>query len=195
LQAKLLRTLQQNEIVRLGGGQPLPVDVRVIAASNIDLLTETKKSNFRKDLYYRLNVVEIFIPPLRQRIEDLMVLIDHIMTRQCQEMGIRKPKISNEAIEIMTAYHWPGNVRELENCIERALLLSQGKAIRKSHLSIRQSKKSNQVPNGGGTLRIAVRDKIESALNQCNRNVTLAAKELQIGRSTLYRKIKEFGLS
>lgn len=195
LQVKLLRALQENEIMRLGDTRPIPVDVRVIAASNIDLRTEVKNSNFREDLYYRLNVVEIIIPPLRERIEDLEVLTNHTITRQCLKIGIRQSKISSQALETLRTYHWPGNIRELENCIERALLISQGKTIKKTHLSIKQWGKSNQLTLGETTLRVGVKEMIESALDRYNGDVTLAARELDIGRSTLYRKIKEFGLS
>ena len=100
LQAKLLRVLQQNEIMRLGDTQPVPVDVRVISATNADLLKEVKNLNFREDLYYRLNVVEIYIPPLRERAADLELLIDHVMTRQSKEMNIKKPHLSEEVLEI-----------------------------------------------------------------------------------------------
>ncbi|GAF73493.1 unnamed protein product, partial [marine sediment metagenome] len=195
LQAKLLRVLQQNEIMRLGDTRCIPVDVRVIAASSTDLLTEVETSSFREDLYYRLNVVEIVIPPLRERIEDLELLIDHILTRQCQEMGIKRPQISDEVFETMRAYHWPGNVRELENCIERMLLVSQGTTISAIHLPLRPQKKEARLENGVLTFHQGYKGMIEEALEQCGGNVSMAAKKLNIARSTFYRKMKEFGLS
>lgn len=195
LQAKLLRVLQQNEIMRLGDTRCIPVDVRVIAASGTDLLTEVENGNFREDLYYRLNVVEIVIPPLRERIEDIELLIDHILTRQCQEMGIERPDISDEVLEAMRAYQWPGNVRELENCVERMLLVSQGNAIRKSDLPLKPRKKEARIENGVLTFRQGYKDMIEGALEQCGGNISMAAKKLNIARSTFYRKMKEFGLS
>lgn len=195
LQSKLLRVLQQNEIMRLGDTRCIPVDVRVIAASNIDLLSEVEKDNFREDLYYRLNVVEILIPPLRERIDDLELLITHIMSRQCQEMGIISPRISDEVLEILSTYQWPGNIRELENCIERALLLSKGGTIRKVHLPDRICKKPNGMGNGAMSLSQGFKEMIEAALDRCSGNVSMAARELKISRSTLYRKMKEFGLS
>ena len=192
LQAKLLRVLQQNEIMRLGDTRCIPIDVRVIAASSTDLFTEVENANFREDLYYRLNVVEIFIPPLRDRIEDLELLTEHIMEQQCQEMRIERPFISDEVLEVLRRYHWPGNVRELENCIERALLLSQGETIKKIHLPDKPLKK-----HGGGEqvampIHQGYREMIEAALNHCGGNVSMAARELQIARSTLYRKMKEY---
>jgi len=195
LQGKLLRVLQQNEIVRLGDTRTTPVDVRVIAASNTDLILEVENSNFREDFYYRLGVVEIVIPPLRDRVGDLELLVDHIMQRQCQEMGIRKPKVSHEVYEILRNYHWPGNVRELENCIERAVLLSQGDTIRKHCLPDRIYKRSSRGRSGAMPLHQGTKELIGAALNRCDGNVSMAARELKIARSTLYRKMKEFELS
>jgi sigma-54 dependent transcriptional regulator, acetoin dehydrogenase operon transcriptional activator AcoR len=194
LQAKLLRVLQQKEITRLGDNRTIPVDVKVIAASNIDLLSEVENKNFREDLYYRLNVVEVVIPPLRERAGDLILLINHILSRHCNEMGIKKPEISNEAIEVMRTYHWPGNVRELENCIERALLISEGSALQKEHLSMRPQKRASDFPSGPASLRQGYKEMIEGTLNRCGGNVTMAVRELGIARSTLYRKMKEFGM-
>jgi PAS domain S-box-containing protein len=195
LQAKLLRVLQQNEIMRLGDTRCIPVDVRVIAASGTDLLTEVENGNFREDLYYRLNVVEIVIPPLRERIEDIELLFDHILMRQCQEMGIERPDISDEALEAMRKYQWPGNVRELENCVERMLLVSQGNTIRTSDLPLKPRKREARIENGVLTFRQGYKDMIEGALEQCGGNISMAAKKLNIARSTFYRKMKEFGLT
>jgi sigma-54 dependent transcriptional regulator, acetoin dehydrogenase operon transcriptional activator AcoR len=195
LQAKLLRVLQQNEILRLGDTRPISIDVRVLAASNCDLMLEVENGGFRKDLYYRLNVVEIYIPPLRERKEDLELLIDHIMKRLGREMSIAKPKISADALEILKRYHWPGNVRELENCLERALLLAQGPTIQKIHIPERTFKKHAAASDGSASLHHTFRRVIESTLDDCGGNISVAARKLQIARSTLYRKMKEFGLS
>lgn len=195
LQAKLLRVLQQNEIMRLGDTRCIPVDVRVIAASSTDLLNEVENANFREDLYYRLNVVEIFIPPLRDRIEDLDLLIAHIMEQQCQEMGIERPLISGDVLEVLRGYHWPGNVRELENCVERALLLSQGKTIKKIHLPDKPLRKSSGAEHGSMPIHQGYREMIEASLKRCGGNVSMAARELQIARSTLYRKMKEYKIT
>jgi len=194
MQIKLLRALQQNEILRLGDTQTIPVDTRVIAASNIDLMTEVANDNFREDLYYRLNVVEIFIPPLRKRMDDLELLINHIMKRHCREMAMKLPEISEEVFTIIRNYHWPGNVRELENCLERAVLLSHGKVIDKMHIPDRVWKRSNDSFQTVRPLREGFREMIEATLNQYGGNVSIAARQLKIARSTLYRKMKEFGL-
>ena len=195
LQAKLLRVLQQNEIMRLGDTRPIPVDVRVISASNSDLMTEIENANFREDFYYRLNVVEIVIPPIRKRTDDLELLIDHIMTRHCAEMAIAKPELSNGALEIIWQYRWPGNVRELENIVERALLLSQGKIVRKSHLPERMWKNRENSRQEALSLHEASKDMIANTLDQCSGNISLAARKLKIARSTLYRKMKVYGVS
>lgn len=194
LQAKLLRVLQQNEILRLGDTRPIPIDVRVLAASNCDLMTEVENENFRKDLYYRLNVVEIFIPPLRQRKRDLELLIDHIMNRLCREMGISRPPISADALETLMGYDWPGNVRELENSVERALLLSQGNTIQKGHIPERTRAMAKTV-DATSSLHVTFKKAIESTLDECEGNVSRAARRLKIARSTMYRKMKEFGLT
>jgi transcriptional regulator with PAS, ATPase and Fis domain len=195
LQSKLLRTLQQGEITRLGDVQPIQIDVRVIAASNLDLMTEVENNNFREDLYYRLNVVEIFIPSLSQRIEDLELLIEHILKRHCQEMAIYKPQIDPKALKILMAYHWPGNVRELENCIERALLLSQGQTIQVTNLPERVRKSNAKQKDRPVSLKKSYKKLIKEALERSGGNISIAARELKIARSTFYRKMKEFGIS
>ncbi|MFH1489739.1 MAG: sigma-54-dependent Fis family transcriptional regulator [Pseudomonadota bacterium] len=195
LQAKLLRVLQQNEIMRLGDTRTLPVDVRVIAASNRDLLAEVENANFREDLYYRLNVMEIQIPPIRERMEDLELLVDHIMNRQCQVMNIKRSRLSDDVLDIFKNYSWPGNVRELENCIERALLLAQGSTIQRNHLPERLYKKPRISSDGHVSLHSGLREMIVLALKRCDGNISRAARELKIARSTLYRKMKAFGMS
>ncbi len=194
-QVKLLRVLQQNEIMRLGDNQTIPVDVRVIAASSVDLLDEVERDNFREDLYYRLNVVEIFIPPLRERIEDLDLLVDHILERQCEKFGFNQPPVSTRAFELMRAYDWPGNIRELENSIARALMLSRGSEILPEHLPMRPRKKPLKNPRRSVSVKEGYRQMIEAALSECGGNISQSAKRLKIARSTLYRKMQEFGIS
>jgi transcriptional regulator with PAS, ATPase and Fis domain len=193
LQAKLLRALQQNEIIRLGDTAPISVDVRVIAASNTDLFKEVENRNFREDLYYRLNVVEIFIPPLRERKEDLELLIDHILERHSRELRIPRPGISEEALHILKAYSWPGNVRELENCLERAVLISKGGTIEPHHLPQRIRFRAESTPPAV-SFQEGMKEIIEAALKRNGGNKAKASRQLRISRSTLYRKIKEYGL-
>ncbi|RLB05900.1 MAG: hypothetical protein DRG50_06490 [Deltaproteobacteria bacterium] len=199
LQAKLLRVLQENVITRLGDTKPISVDVRVIAASNIDLVREVEQRNFREDLYYRLSVVEIFIPPLRERQEDIDLLVDYFLERLSRDLGLPKPEVSPEVWEIFNSYHWPGNVRELENCIERALLLSGGETIRKEHLPQRILERAG----GSGSpqrlpqvkpLEEITKDLIKQALEASQGNISRAARTLGISRCTFYRKLKKYGL-
>ena len=192
MQTKLLRVLQQSEIMRLGDTKPIPVDVRVLAATNTDLLAEVENSNFRKDLFFRLSTMEIFIPPLRERLVDLELLVEHIMERQSLKMGTRKPRISAETMGILQTYDWPGNVRELENTIERAVLLCQGDEITPDLLPDRLYS-STQV-HQPTSLHDSYRQIIEKALSRSGGNISAAARDLNIARSTLYRKMREFGL-
>ena len=194
-QAKLLRVLQQHEIMRLGDNQPIPIDVRVIAASSVDLLEEVEHDNFREDLYYRLNVVEIFIPPLRERSADIELLIDYILTRQCEKFSFSKPAVSEEAFSIMKTYRWPGNIRELENSIARALMLSQGETIQTEHLPMRPRSRAKKPNQQAVSLRDGYKQIIEAALQEYGGNISKAARHLKIARSTLYRKMDELGIS
>jgi len=195
IQAKLLRVLQQGEITRLGDTRSIPVDVRVIAATNTDLLTEVENHNFREDLFYRVNVVEIVIPPLRERKGDLDFLASLFIDRLSKKMTINKPEVSDEVFDIFHTYQWPGNVRELENCIERAVILSQGDKITKQHLPDRLFVKPTRLCPSSVTFRDGYKDMIETAIERNNGNASQAAQELNIARSTLYRKMKEFGIS
>lgn len=194
LQGKLLRALQQNEIMRLGDTRTIPVDVRVIAASNTDLMEEVENENFREDLYYRLNVWEIIIPVLKERIDDVKLLAEHIVAQSSRKMGIQEPGIDSEAMHILSDYDWPGNVRELENVLERAILLCHGDTITADHLLIRTRKKNEHIPSAMTSIDEVYKEMIAATLDRCNGNISSAAKELNIARATLYRKMEQFGL-
>ncbi len=195
LQAKLLRVLQQREIMRLGDNQTVPIDVRVIAASNADLRAKVQSGNFREDLFYRLNVMEIYLPPLRERKEDILLLTDHILHRLSHEMKIPKPAVPGPIQDALIRYHWPGNVRELENVLERALLLSQGETLLMEHLPLVRSLKPEETFPSSLSIEQGLKEIIETALKESGGNVSLAARRLKIARSTLYRKMKKYGLS
>jgi Nif-specific regulatory protein len=134
LQVKLLRVIQEKSIERLGGERTIPLDVRIIAATHRNLEERISSGAFREDLYYRLNVFPLYVPPLRERKADVMLLADHFLERYSREHGKTIGRISSEAIDMLTAYHWPGNVRELENCVERAVIMSAEDVIRSYHL-------------------------------------------------------------
>lgn len=195
LQSKLLRVLQMNEIMRLGDDRNIPIDVRVVTASNTDLMDEVEQGNFREDLYYRLNVIEIFIPPLRDRLNDLKPLINHILDRLSRKRGIVKPDMKDEAFEELTRYYFPGNVRELENLLERALILAQGGPIDTSHIFIRTRKTTPlQIMAANMSVKDQYKNIIIETIKKCEGNYSQVARELKIARSTLYRKMREFDI-
>ena len=196
MQPKLLRALEQGEIRRVGGDKPIQVDVRIIAATNRDLSEAIKTGAFRPDLFYRLNVVTTHLPPLRERREDLLLLIRHFSEAKAKEMGIPEKAFKPEAIDVLLRYPWPGNVRELENLIERVLVLSEGPTIGPDDLpeQLRRSEANpgsikEQVLSGRKSIGAAVdefeRDIILEALRQTDFNQTRAAEMLGTTRRIL----------
>ena len=195
MQAKLLRALQQKEIMRIGDTKLTPINARFIAATNTNLLEAAKQGAFREDLYYRLNVVEVRIPPLRERKDDLRGLTRHILDRQSRETGLPSPKITPEAFKALREYNWPGNVRELDNVCERTLLVSSGNPILPEHLPEHIGQHSKRRTNSAtGLLRDNYKHIIEDALVHHNGNISKVAKELGIARTTLYRNMRKFGI-
>ena len=197
-QVKLLRVLQEREFERLGGTEPLKVDVRMIAATNKDLETAVTSSSFRQDLLYRLNVFTIFVPPLRERKSDVLLLADHFVEKLSTDHGKQVKRISTPAIDALVSYHWPGNVRELQNVIERAVLVCDGQVIHLHHLP-----PTLQTAEGSGTanshsLSDAVagfeRDLIEDALKMARGNRARAARLLQATRRIVNYKINQYGI-
>jgi DNA-binding NtrC family response regulator len=202
LQAKLLRVLQDKTFERLGGTKTITVDVRVIAASNTDLKKAVEKSQFREDLFYRLSVFPITIPPLRDRREDIPELADYFVQKYCAEMKKPKKRISKEALSLLDKYHWPGNVRELENTVERAIILCEGKKILPEHLAIRiPSPHEIRLREGAGLKEVgqhaqgeAERALITRVLTQVRGNKRKAAQALKIDYTTLFEKIKKYAI-
>ncbi|MEZ5360215.1 MAG: sigma-54 dependent transcriptional regulator [Candidatus Zixiibacteriota bacterium] len=202
LQAKLLRVLQERMVERLGSTRPIKVDTRVIAATNADLKELIAQKKFREDLFYRLSVFPIVIPPLRERLEDIDALADHFIARYCRDMSKKPKTLAKEALELMKKYHWPGNVRELENTIERAIILCEGKKIKPEHMAIRlRSNDDIQLREGAGLKEIgmhaqtrAERAAILRVLKQVRGNKRRCAKILQIDYTTLFDKIKKYGI-
>ncbi len=190
-QAKLLRVLQEHEIERLGGTRPKKVDVRVIAATNRDLEKLVAEGKFRADLFYRLNVVHIHIPPLRERREDILPLANYFLKKFTKNMHKQIEGFSRQAVEQLIAYDWPGNVRELENAIERAVVLARTNLILPEDLPI-----SPASPPQSESLRLEDVEKrhIEMVLRRTGWNISRAAELLGIHRNTLREKIKKYGL-
>ena len=198
VQAKLLRAIEEKQILPVGGTEPLQVDARILCATNRDLGKEVEAGNFREDLYYRLNVVEVHIPGLRERREDIPQLVDHFVAKYSREMNKPCPKVSDTAMQSMITYDWPGNVRELENVIERAIIFADDRPIEPEDLTF--VIKSGVIPEGvpqkdlKSALRVFERQYILQVLRQRNFDKQTAAQDLNIGLSSLYRKIDELDL-
>ena len=204
-QAKVLRALQEQQFHRVGGAKLIKVDVRVIAASNKHLVKEIEKGSFRDDLYYRLNVLPIEVPPLRERREDIPLLVRHFLHAHAEEQGLKVKDISEEALEALQGYDWPGNIRELRNLIERLMIMVPGSVVEAPHVGM--FLQASRPAAGGGTppgaglayknydsLRDArnalEREYISRKLMEHNWNVSKTADDLKIERSHLHRKIK-----
>jgi transcriptional regulator with GAF, ATPase, and Fis domain len=202
VQAKVLRVLEEREFQRLGGTKLHRADIRVIAATNRDLMAEIGRGRFREDLYYRLGVFEITLPPLRDRPEDILELADVFLEEIGQIVGRPAAGISREARDLLTSYHWPGNVRELRNAIERAVILADGGAIRREHLPVTTPRApaagdaaGDKFPAGGVNLEAIERSLVVKALAQARHNKTRAAKLLGLTRAQLYTRIEKYGLA
>ena len=197
-QVRLLRVLQEKEFERVGGTEPIRTDVRIIAATNRDLEDAIEHGAFRQDLYYRLNVFPIHIPPLRERRTDVMLLADHFVEKHSKEHGKNVRRISTPAIDMLTSYHWPGNVRELENCIERAVLLSEDDVIHGHHLppTLQTAEASGTVPPDDleAVLDGVEREMILEALKSARGNMAKAARNLGITERVMGLRIKKHGI-
>lgn len=190
-QTDLLRVLQDKEIVRIGSTAPFKVDFRCVAATNRDLEAMVKEGTFRFDLFYRLNVVSIHLPPLRERREDIPPLTQHFLEKHAKALNKPVAGISPDAMSLLMNYHWPGNVRELENAIERALVIGKGPEIIPSDFPMQSAAPH---PASGRRLEDVARAHIERVLEEAGWNLTRVAEILAIDRSTLYSKIKAYGL-
>jgi DNA-binding NtrC family response regulator len=198
LQAKLLRAIQEHEIRPVGSTKRIPIDVRILAATNRDLETEVAEGNFRRDLYFRLNVLTLRIPPLRERKQDIPILVEHFLER-LNRSNSGKKSLSEEALKALMNYDWPGNVRELENCLERTWALSSSQTLNFPDLPT-YIKNTHELrvsgPEASGPKIIPLIDlekkAILEAIEQLRGDKLLAAKMLGIGKTTLYRKLKEY---
>ena len=207
-QTKLLRVLQEGVIVRVGGNDPISVDVRVIAATNKDLAKQVEAKEFRQDLFYRLQVVPIEIPPLRERPDDIPPLALHFVKQACQDNGLPRRELSDSAVDALKSAEWRGNVRELENTIERAVILTRGDVIEADDLWLppgddtpsRREKIDEAIPHDMGTLPLSdfidemTKNHVLRALDRTSWKKQEAADQLGIDRATLYRMIKRFGI-
>jgi len=198
IQVKLLRVLQERQFDRVGGEQTLDVNVRVVAATNRALRKMVNQGDFREDLYYRLEVIPLSIPPLRERAEDIPLLVDHFIEKKCSEMNLPLKKFSQKALTSLREYSWPGNVRELENVIERSLVMAEEDEIDQHELHI-EKRDENEFPDFSGESLKNRLDKIErdliiSAMNESGGNKKSAAKQLGVKTTALYYKLEKYGL-
>ncbi len=190
-QTDLLRVLQEREIVRVGGNQTIKVDFRVIAATNRNLEQAIEEGKFRPDLFYRLNVFHIELPPLRDRLEDIPLLVNHFVRKFSGEMNKKINRVSPAAMSILQQYPWPGNIRELENAVERAMVVAQEPELREQDFTLKTR-------NGTPASEVRSLDEVEKAhilrvLEECGGNQTRAAEVLNIDRVTLHHRLKKYG--
>lgn len=202
LQMKLLRILQDKEFEALGSNETIQVDVRVVIATNLDLPKEVEKGTFRRDLYYRINVVSVHMPPLRERVSDVPLLAEHFLRRFSKENGKRIEAIDDAALDVLVRYPWPGNVRELENCVERSVVLTRNDRITVEDLPPQMREGAEEAPARPSDeivplkshLEDPERRYIETALRRFAGNRQETAKALDINRTTLFNKMRKYGL-
>ena len=193
MQSKLLSVLQRRTVIRIGENKERSVDVRVLAATNMDLVRMVKEGTFREDLLYRLNTIEIELPPLRERQGDVGLLARYFLNALASKYAKPGLKLSSEAINALKEYHWPGNIRELQHTIERAIIMAGGSTIEAEDLLLKP-RKSSQFEADTTNLEELEKRTIEEVIRRCDGNMSKVAKELGIGRTTLYRKMEKYGL-
>ncbi len=195
VQTRLLRVLQEREFVRVGGSETIRCDVRIIAATNRDLKQAMRQGHFREDLYYRLSVFPIHLPPLRDRREDIPLLVEHFVRQTAAELGLPCPGVSRAAMERLCAYDWPGNIRELRNVMERSVLLAEGGPIGPELLPPEIAGSASEAPGGSGSaLESYEKAMIVRALREHGWNQTRAAKSLGISRDNLRYRMRKYGI-
>jgi PAS domain S-box-containing protein len=194
VQAKLLRVLESGEFERVGGLKTIKTDVRIVAATNRDLKSLIREGQFREDLYYRLNVIAINLPPLRDRRDDIPLLIQHLVAKFALETGKEIERVSPQVMDILLDHDWPGNVRQLENAVEHAFVHCRGKTVQVQHLPEELIHPEEPVISSGLSLEEAEKELILGSLERNNWSKTKTARELKVPRTTLWRKIKKYGI-
>ncbi|MGL5786006.1 MAG: sigma-54-dependent transcriptional regulator [Bacteroidales bacterium] len=194
-QVKLLSSMQTREVIPVGGSKPVPVNIRLISATNANLPYLVRENAFREDLFYRINTIHIQIPSLRDRIEDLESFAGIFIEKYAARYGFETPKISKEALHKLSLYSWPGNIRELEHAIEKAVIMCSGGMIREDLFSFRSdSVTTSEASSSVQTLEEMERIMIEQSIQECEGNLSAVAQRLGISRQTLYNKMKKFNL-
>jgi two-component system NtrC family response regulator len=199
MQVKLLRTLQEKTIERVGGRRPIPLSLRIVAASNVNLEQAVTDGNFRQDLYYRLNVIQLAAPPLRERQDDISILAQHFIDQESQSLRLAQLTLSPAALTVLNNHPWPGNVRELKNVIRRALATVNGTVIRPADLglnnTISSQEETPEIDSLAETRRRAEAEAIAQALNLSGNNISQAARLLAISRPTMHDLLKKHQLA
>ena len=194
MQAKLLTAIEKRQILRLGATRSVPIDVRLISATNMDIHAMVQEGTFRQDLLYRINTIEIIIPPLRERGNDVTLLARHFLQRYCQKYKKEIDGFSDEAYQLLKQYNWPGNVRELQHVIERAVILSETRQLQYDDFMLRLPVSNSQDKEGKFNLEELEKNTIQEVLRHCSGNMTQAASLLGITRTSLYRRLEKYSL-
>ncbi|WP_157600630.1 sigma-54 dependent transcriptional regulator [Rufibacter sp. DG15C] len=197
MQAKLLTVLQRREVIRVGTGQPIPIDVRLICATNMPLQQMVAQGQFRQDLLYRINTIELHLPPLRNRLEDLPLLVDHFLQRYAQKYKQPAKSLSESALDRLKRYDWPGNIRELEHVLERASIISENHVLQPQDfffLQVQQHILNTETASQTHNLDEVEKATVVKAMSKYDGNISKAAKELGLSRASLYRRLEKYGL-
>lgn len=193
MQAKLLNVLQNREVTKVGSSKSNPVDIRLISATNLPLQEMVLHNQFRQDLLYRINTVELHLPPLRERGRDIQLLAEHFIRHYTRKYQKQHLSISQEFFDKLMTYHWPGNVRELQHVIERAVILCESECVGALDVNLDGDPVKSEMPDSLNLIELE-RSAIERAVNKCKGNLSRAARELGLGRTTLYRKLGKYGM-
>ena len=196
LQAKLLRVLQNRSVTRVGATQSIPIDIRLLCATNMDLPRMVQEGRFREDLYYRINTVPLQLPPLRERTDEIVPLANLFLERFAEKYHRQVKGMDDEAVQLLQRCQWKGNIRELQNCVEKAVILSEGERIQPNDLQINPAdlREANELTSGQESLENAEEKVIRAAMKKYNGNLSLVAKALNISRPTLYNRLKKYGI-
>jgi transcriptional regulator with PAS, ATPase and Fis domain len=193
-QVKLLRVLEDRKVIRIGGKKDIPVNIRLISATNKNLFTMVQNNTFRLDLYYRLNIFVVNMPPLRERDEDIPLLVDHFIRKHNESLFTKVTGCSQEALTALCAYAWPGNIRDLENAVQSAMIVCKTGKLQSEHLPLRIDFQNNSPNNNKIQKDDNDKETILTALEHCKYSKTDTAEYLGISRKTLFNRIKKYGL-
>lgn len=196
LQSKLLSVIQNRKVIRLGSNKEIPIDVRVISATNMPLYQMVKENKFRQDLLYRINTVEVAVPALRERVEDISLLVDHFLTQYCRKYKMPLKRLNTSTLRRLEKHSWPGNIRELQHAVERAVIMSEGNILEPHDFFLPHGEEEREPILGEGNLNLEETERmlVRKVVDKHGGNISKAAKELGLTRASLYRRIEKYGL-